>query len=66
MMFNVIVTSSLLLSLQLFEPFNISREQFRALTNYNCKWVNIFPGDKYAVEGHTTTEARVSLLVSGW
>nr|CAB3226501.1 blood vessel epicardial substance-B-like [Phallusia mammillata] len=50
---------------EVFEPFNITRREFKALTNQNCKWVNIYPGDKYAVENHTTVEARVSLLVSG-
>jgi len=50
---------------ELFLPFNISRPEFKALVNQNCKFVNISPGDKYAVEGHTTTDPRVSILISG-
>lgn len=50
---------------ELFMPFNVTRPEFKALVNQNCKFVNISPGDKYAVEGHTTTDPRVSILISG-
>ncbi|XP_076819525.1 popeye domain-containing protein 1-B-like [Clavelina lepadiformis] len=53
------------LYVDVFQTFDISRQDFKALVNQNCKWVNIFPGDKYAVENYTTVEARVSLLVAG-
>jgi len=50
---------------ELFLPFNVTRPEFKALVNQNCKFVNISPGDKYAVESHTTTDPRVSILISG-
>uniref|UniRef100_H2Y532 POPDC1-3 domain-containing protein n=1 Tax=Ciona savignyi TaxID=51511 RepID=H2Y532_CIOSA len=53
------------LYIDVFQTFNITRQEFKALVHQNCKWVHIFPGDKYAVEGNTTVEARVSMLVSG-
>lgn len=50
---------------EIFEPFNVTRAEFKALITQNCKFVDIMPGDRYAVEGLTTTESRVSLLISG-
>jgi len=50
---------------EVFEPFNVSRSDFKALIGQNCKYVDIMPGDRYAVENMTTTESRVSLLISG-
>jgi len=50
---------------ELFLNFNVTRPEFKALVNQNCKFVNISPGDKYAVEGHTTVDPRISILISG-
>ncbi|XP_078486067.1 popeye domain-containing protein 1-B-like [Ciona intestinalis] len=53
------------LYIDVFQIFAVTRQEFKALVHQNCKWVHIFPGDKYAVEGNTTVEARISMLVSG-
>lgn len=54
-----------LLYTETFQPFGVTRAEFRALVQHNCKSVLLQPGGKYAVEGCTSVDERISILVSG-
>ncbi|XP_039251920.2 popeye domain-containing protein 1-like [Styela clava] len=50
---------------EVFQPFGVTRQDFQTLMQHHCKLVKIHSGDKYAVEGCTSVDERVSILVTG-